>query len=61
MCRGDKRSEVHDYTNHGGVEAGKETGWQAISCTERISPPIRAITSDMLFAFYLPTIYLTPF
>lgn len=32
VCRGEKRSEVHDYTNRG-VETGKEAGRQAISCS----------------------------
>lgn len=49
--RGEKRNEVHDYTNRGNVEAGKAVGWQAISCTKRLRgfpPTIWIIPSSVL-------------
>lgn len=61
----EKRSEVHDYTNRGApVEAAKEAGWEAISCTGHprasllLSRLLRATCSSHLSTHVLATLYL---
>lgn len=50
-------SQVHDYTNRGGVEAGKEPGWQAISCTRhpRVLRSYSGYYERHALRIYLPT------